>query len=119
MDRRWAESLQQLYGDGDGPDYTDRVLEVVTVMLSSAGWIELEESTWEGGLEQSLLRRGEHCLHAAYDPVTRQFQLADGKSELELNLQLLADDGMLLGKDGHERVDIRAKPQPSNGTPPC
>lgn len=105
MDGRWAESYQQLYGDGDGPDYTDRVLEVVTAMLSSAGWIELEESTWEGGLEQSLLRRGEHCLHATFDPVTRQLQLADGKSELELNLQLLADEGVLIGEDGQERVD--------------
>jgi hypothetical protein len=105
MDGGWAESHQQLYGDGDGPDYIDRVLEVLTGILAGAGWVELEESTWEGGLEQSLLRRGEHCLVAAYDPVTRQIQLTDGKDELELTLQVLADDGVFIGDDAGERVD--------------
>lgn len=105
MDGGWAESYRQLYGDGDGPGYTDRVLEVVTVLLSNAGWVQLEESTWEGGLEQVLLRRGEHCLLAEYDLVTRQVRLTDGKPELELNLQILAEEGVLLGEDGQERVD--------------
>jgi hypothetical protein len=105
MDGGWAESHQQLYGDGYGPDYAGRVLEVVTMLLSDAGWVELEESTWEGGLEQILLRNGEHCLLVSYDPVTRQIRLADGKTELELNLQLLADDGVLVGDDGQERID--------------
>jgi hypothetical protein len=31
MDGRWAESYQQLYGDGGGPDYTERVLEVMAL----------------------------------------------------------------------------------------
>lgn len=44
--RRWAESHQRLYGEG--PDYTDRVLELVKVILSGAGRVELEESTSEG-----------------------------------------------------------------------
>jgi hypothetical protein len=105
MDGGWADSHRQLYGDGEGPDYIDRVLDMVTGKLSGAGWVELEESTWEGGLEQSLLRRGEHCLVAAYDPVTRQVQLTDGKDELELTLQVLADDGVLIGDDAGERVD--------------
>lgn len=105
LDGDWPETHHQLYGDGDGPDYVDRVLEVVTGILTRAGWVELEESSWEGGLEQTLLRRGEHCLLAAYDPVTRQIQLADGKDELEMTLQILADDGVLIGDDGAEHID--------------
>ncbi|WP_204015041.1 hypothetical protein [Virgisporangium aurantiacum] len=104
-DERWAESYQQLYGDGEGPDYTDSVLEHLTLALAPHGWAELTDSTWEGGLEQTLLRRGEHCLSAAYDPVTRQMQLTDGKAELESVLDMLADDGVLTDNDGQETVD--------------
>ncbi|WIV53978.1 hypothetical protein [Amycolatopsis nalaikhensis] len=101
----WAESYRVLYGDDAEPEYFDRVLDQVTAVLSSAGWAELEQSTWEGGLEQSLLRRGEHCLAVAYDPVTRQVQLTDGKTELDGTLQLLADDGVLVEDDNGERID--------------
>jgi hypothetical protein len=45
------------------------------------------------------MRRDEHCLTAAYDPITRQVQLSGGKNELELTLQLLSDDGILTGDD--------------------
>lgn len=53
----WAESHRRLYGDGDGPDYTDTVLEQLAAELHVGGWTELLTSTWEGGLEQLLLRR--------------------------------------------------------------
>jgi hypothetical protein len=91
----WAESHHRLCGDGEGPDYTDSVLEQLASVLSTDGWIVLLESTWEGGIEELLLRRGEHCLTASYDPVTRQVRLIDGKNELESTLQMLADDGVL------------------------
>lgn len=100
------DSHQQLYGDGDGPEYVDRVLEVATRILKQAGWAVLEESTWEGGLEQSLLRRGEHCLLATYDPVTRQILLGDGKDELGETLQLLAEEGVLTGDEGSLNLDM-------------
>lgn len=102
----WAtESYQRLYGDAGSSEYAESIMEQLTTMLSSAGWVELDQSTWEGGLEQSLLRRGEHCLSAAYDPVTRQIQLADGRSELESTLQLLADDGVLIESGEQEAVE--------------
>lgn len=105
-DSRWAENYHQLYGDGDAPEYTDGVIEQLSALLSRNGWIELDQSTWEGGLEQTLLRRGEHCLTAAYDPVTRQIQLTDGRAELGLTLQLLADDGVITGHNGQENIEL-------------
>lgn len=104
-DEAWAESYRLLYGDDAESEYPDRVLDQVTAILASAGWVELEQATWEGGLEQSLLRRGTHCLTVAYDPVTRQVQLTDGKPELDGALQLLADDGVLVEDDNGERID--------------
>ncbi|MCX4387367.1 hypothetical protein OG777_10525 [Micromonospora peucetia] len=101
-----AESYQRLYGHGDGSEYTDSVLEQLTAILSGAGWVALEQSTWDGGLEQVLLRRGEHCLTAVYDPVTRQLQLVDGKSELNCTLHLLADDGVFTDDGDRESIDI-------------
>jgi hypothetical protein len=94
-----SESFQEFYGDGDGPDWNDVILDQVVAMLSDDGWVELERSEWEGGLEESLLRRGEHCLTVRYDPVTRQIEFAEGRSELDLTLQLLADDGLLSGDE--------------------
>lgn len=74
-----AETYQQLYGASHVDEDAASVLNWVEATLSGAGWIELERTTWEGGLEDSLLRRGEHCLAASYDPVTRQIRLTDGK----------------------------------------
>ncbi|CRK56826.1 hypothetical protein [Alloactinosynnema sp. L-07] len=108
-EEHWVLTYQQSYGDGEGSDYGDRVLDVATSILRRAGWVDLEESTWEGGLEQALLRRDRHCLLVTYDPVTRQLQLTDGKAELELTLQLLSDDGVLVVDDGGtERIDVDA-----------
>ncbi|WP_189160580.1 hypothetical protein [Lentzea pudingi] len=99
----WAESHRLLYGDGDGPDYPDNVLEHLAIVLSAVGWVELMESAWEGGIEELLLRRGEHCLAASHDPVMRQIMLIDGKNELEWSLEMLADDGVLT--DGKLDID--------------
>lgn len=105
----WAgEIYQGLYGTS-GVDacagYVEDALDYLEAILSEYGWVELDRSTWEGGLEESLLRRGEHCLTASYDPVTRQIRLADGKPGLQAMLQLPADDGVLTGDDGQGTVD--------------
>lgn len=75
-------------------------------MLSSSGWVELNRSTWEGGMEDLLLRRNEHCLLVSYDPVTRQVRFADGKQELDFTLQFLADDGVRIGDEEQESIDM-------------
>jgi hypothetical protein len=105
-DGGWAgDAYQRLYGVSGADEYPEGVLDYLEAILAGAGWVELDRSTWEGGLEESLLRRGEHCLTASYDPVTRQVRLVDGKPELETMLQLLADDGVLTGSDDQETVD--------------
>ena len=102
----WAsETYQRLYGASGMDEDASDVLEYLEATLSSAGWVELGRATWEGGLEDSLLRRGEHCLTASYDPVTRQIRLTDGKPELEMHLQMLAEDGLLTEIDGRETID--------------
>lgn len=104
-DDPWQESYRLLYGDGFGHEETDRVLDQLSMILMRAGWAELQQSTWEGGMEQILLRREEHCLSASYDPVTRQIHLADGTAELDLVMQMLAEEGVLIEDDGRERID--------------
>ena len=54
----------------------------------------------------ALLRRGEHCLTIAYDPVTRQVQLIDGQPDLESTLQLLSDGGAFTEIEGQEVIDF-------------
>jgi hypothetical protein len=105
-DAGWAgETYQRLYGASEADEYAEGVLDYLDAILSRVGWTELDRTTWEGGLEESLLRRGEHCLTASYDPVTRQVRLIDGKAELESMLQLLAEDGVLTGSGDQETVD--------------
>ncbi len=99
------EEYQQLYGGAGSVEYTDTVLGIAHLTLVTAGWADLGRSEWEGGIEEGHFRRGEHCLTVTYDPVTRQLQLADGKPELELTLQLLAEDGVLTGDEGAESLD--------------
>jgi hypothetical protein len=99
------QAYQQLYGGAERAEYADTVLDIADVTLAAAGWADLGRSEWEGGIEEGHFRRGEHCLTVAYDPVNRQLQLADGKPELELTLQLLADDGLLTGDEGAESLD--------------
>jgi hypothetical protein len=100
-----SEAYLQLYGAAGVAEYADSVLDVVGSTLSGAGWAELERSTWEGGLEDVLLRRAEHCLRVEYDPVTRRLRLGDGKPWLEGALDLLAEDGVLIGTEGAEEID--------------
>jgi hypothetical protein len=66
----------------------------------------LERSTWEGGLEDVLVRRGNHCLVASYDPLTRQLSLADGKPHLNGLIDMLSQEGAItMTDDGSEMVD--------------
>ncbi|MBN6038472.1 hypothetical protein [Amycolatopsis sp. 195334CR] len=73
--------------------------------MAGAGWVELERSTWDGGLEDLLLRRAERCARVEYDPVTRRVRLGDGKPWLESSLDLLAEDGVLTGTERVEEID--------------
>lgn len=106
-DDGWAwDAFQRLYGSGDMEDYADTLLEwpggvVVQRRLGRTGAVDVGRR--DGG---TLLRRGEHCLTASYDPVTRQIRLADGRSELEMALDMLAEDGVLTGDDGAEIIDM-------------
>jgi hypothetical protein len=104
-DNRWADLQQQRYGDGDGPEYVDTVLELAISMLSRAGWVELGQSSWYGGVKEVLLRRGDHCLTVSYDPVTRQVQLIDGTAGLDFTLRLLSDNGVLTGDETSPTID--------------
>ncbi|MEJ2851830.1 MULTISPECIES: hypothetical protein [unclassified Saccharothrix] len=104
-DAERVESYLALYGEVWNDD-TDRVVDQTSWMLADAGWVELEQSTWEGGLEHLVLRRAEHCLRVAYDPVTKQLELADGKRELDLTLQILAEEGVLVDDDTGERIVV-------------
>ncbi|MFI6928080.1 hypothetical protein ACIBIZ_49700 [Nonomuraea spiralis] len=106
QDSGWAgETYRQFYGTGDADQRSDSVLDCLEAELSVAGWVELERSTWEGGMEESLLRRGDYCLNASYDPITRQIRLMDGKSQLDGLLDILADDGALTGDSEYVTVD--------------
>ena len=97
-----ADAYQRLYGAAGFTEDADAVLDVVNSVLDGAGWTELERSTWEGGLEEALFRRAEHCLMAQYDPVTRRLRLADGKAGLELSVDVLAQEGVITG----DEVDV-------------
>ncbi|WP_125615055.1 hypothetical protein [Actinomadura sp. WAC 06369] len=113
----WAEkAYKRLYGANETDDYTEGVLDYVQVILSSSGWVELNRSTWEGGLEDLLLRRDEQCLLVSYDSVTRQVRFAEGRHELDLTLQLLADDGVLIGDEGQEAIDMNEDAREQWGT---
>lgn len=101
-----ADSYQLMYGDEGVSEFVDDVLEHLASILQKAGWSDLGKSEWDGGMDSLLLRRGEHCLEVAYDPVTRQAQLIDGKPELESMLDLLHDDGVFAEEDGQETIDF-------------
>ncbi len=101
-----GEIHERMYGTHGIDHYSEPVMDCVEVVLSSAGWNKLERSTWEDGIEELLVRRGEHCLSAAYDPVTRQIRLADGKPQLEGLLDILGQDGVLVDDHGSETVDL-------------
>jgi hypothetical protein len=101
-----AQRYRAMYGDTDTAEYcdSDSVLELVLATLEGADWRELERSTWDGGMEEALLRRRNHCLTVLYDPVNRQIRIADGLGYLESTLQLLFDDGVLTEADDQVSV---------------
>ncbi|MFG1997506.1 hypothetical protein ACGFJ7_46765, partial [Actinoplanes sp. NPDC048988] len=105
-DEFWRRSYQDLYGDENTLNETEQVLDKLVAVLGRSGWVELSDSTWDGGLEERLLRRGEHCITAAYDLVTRQIQLSDGRAELESTLQILAEEGILIEDNGREKLEM-------------
>ncbi|MGW4130900.1 hypothetical protein [Amycolatopsis japonica] len=98
------QAYRQLYGSQD-TDYLDTVLDIAEAKLAAAGWATLGHSSWDGGIEDVYFRRGEHCLTVAYDPVTRHVRLTDGRPELEVTLQMLAEEGVLTGEEGAEVLD--------------
>jgi len=106
----WAKDAYELLYANPADEYPACVLDYLEVVLSDAGWVVLNRSTWEGGLEEALLRRGEHCLAATYDPVTHQLRLLDGKPELDATLQLLADDGVLTGDEAKRPLTATTPP---------
>lgn len=55
---------------------------------------------FDGGIQQLLVRRGDSFLVLMYDPLNRQVMLRDGVGVLVLLLQMLAEDGLILGEEG-------------------
>jgi hypothetical protein len=103
----WSQiAYNDLYGSDSSDLDRDEVIELVEAELQGAGWKMLERSTWEGGLEDVLVRRGNHCLVASYDPFTRQLSLADGKPHLSGLIDMLGQEGAItMADDGSETVD--------------
>lgn len=87
--------------DTDDDEPAD-VLSAVIAPLLAAGWEEISSSSSELGDIEVLLSRREHVLTAAYRPLTRTLVLADGRPELDLLCQLLADEGQPV--DGPDEV---------------
>jgi hypothetical protein len=105
----WAADAYRasLLGTGDGEPA--EVLSVATEPLVTAGWEEISSSSSELGDAEVLLSRGGQVLTAAYRPLTREVVFADGRSELDVLCQILADEGGLPeGSDGIGRVDRAA-----------
>jgi hypothetical protein len=105
----WAGDAHRASLLGTGDDEPTEVLSAVTAPLLAAGWEEISSSSSELGDVEILLSRREHVLTAAYRPLTRMVVLADGRPELDLLCQLLADEGRLAdGPDGVSRVNRAA-----------
>ncbi|MFI5956403.1 hypothetical protein [Cryptosporangium sp. NPDC051539] len=103
----WAAATYDgMYGSGL-VEYADDVLRQATFLLHRAGWVEIGRSEWEGGLDELLVRRGPHALTVAYDPVTRQVQLRDGKQDLDSLVDVMGDDGIVTD-EAPERTDRAA-----------
>jgi hypothetical protein len=105
----WAADAHRASLIGTEDDEPADVLSVVTAPLLAAGWEETSSSSSELGDIEVLLSRREHVLTAAYRPLTRTVELADGRPELDLLYQLLADEGQLVDSpDGVSWVDRAA-----------
>jgi hypothetical protein len=105
----WATDAYGASLLGTDDDEPADVLSVVTEPLHTAGWEEISSSFSELGDAEVLLSRGGQVLTAAYHPLTREVIFADGRSELDVLCEILADDGGLLeGSDDTGRVDREA-----------
>jgi hypothetical protein len=105
----WAANAHSTSLLGTGDDGPADVLSIATEPLRAAGWEEISSSSSELGEAEVLLSRGGQVLTAAYRPLTREIVFADGRSELDVLCQILADDGGLPeGSDGVGRVDRAA-----------
>ena len=93
MNADWAANAhrQSLLGSPD--DEPGEVLSFVTEPLRSAGWEEIFDSWSELGDVEVLLSRRDEVLLAAYSPLTRRVVLEDGRRELGIVCQILADEG--------------------------
>lgn len=76
-------------------DLIEGVSDLVQVALGQAGWAPLQVSTWDGGLVEILARRGDQVLALEFDPVTRQIRARGDAARLELEADMLAEDGLL------------------------
>jgi hypothetical protein len=105
----WAADAHRASLLGTGDDDPEEVLSAVTQPLLTAGWEEVSSSSSElGDTEALLLRRGQVVM-VAYRPLTREVVLADGRPELDMLCQILADDGALVeGPGGVSQLDRAA-----------
>ena len=109
MNADWAANAhrQSLLGSPD--DEPGEVLSFVTEPLRSAGWEEIFDSWSELGDVEVLLSRRDEVLLAAYSPLTRRVVLEDGRRELGIVCQILADEGVLVeDAEGDSRLNRRA-----------
>jgi hypothetical protein len=105
----WAADAHRASLLGTGDDEPEEVLSAVTQPLRAAGWEEISSSASELGDAEVLLSRCGQVLTVAYRPLSREVMLSDGRPELDMLSQLLADDGALADKNGGVgRVDRTA-----------
>lgn len=100
---------QQMYGSGGDDGYAEPLIELFAVMLKEDGWEVIEQSVWEGGIEELLVRRADDFLVLGHDPVTRQILLRDGTYALNGILDLLSDDGLITEVGERLVVDMSEK----------
>lgn len=96
----WASDAHRASLLGTDDDEPEEVLSALTKPLLAVGWEEISSSSSELGDTEVLLSRRGQVLTAAYRPLTRSVVLADGRPELDLLSQLLADEGGLAEDPG-------------------
>jgi hypothetical protein len=105
----WAADSHRSSLLGTDDDESDEVLSAVTRPLLAAGWEEISNSSSELGDAGVLLSRQGQVLTVEYRPLTRSVVLTDGRPELDMLSQLLADEGgRAEGPEGLDRVDRTA-----------
>jgi predicted nucleic acid-binding protein len=105
----WAADAHRSSLVGTDDDEPEEVLSPMTQPLRAAGWEEISSNASDLGDTEVLLSRRGQVLTAAYRPLTREVMLSDGRPELDMLCQVLADEGVLVeGPDGISRVDRAA-----------